>query len=478
MSKSYQQVLAFVFAVEKINKDPHFLPNVSLGFRLYDNYYNGGQTYENVISLLSERDKLTPVHLPLYGYGPYYAYGRPSYNMMNTEKVKIFPNYNCQGKKKMVAVIGGLTSESSVQVANMLGIYKIPQINYGYSDAVLGNQVQFPSLYQVYPSDELDIVAIIQLLLHFDWTWIGLVAATYGRSGNFIDKLKDKMQKNGICPEFVILFQNLLTFFYELEQREKELWRSSCKVVFVCGDTKFLSIIYQYTNAILAGKVWLTTAKWDTSINAEAFSGALSFGSRQKNIPGFRLFLSSVTPNKYRDDVFIKIFWSQEFNCNLPPPYSKPPNLGVRSCTGQERLDDPNISHFEISMSSPSYSICKAVFGVAKALHNLSVDRSKQKTRRNGVKPGNIPLWQMHWFLKKILSNNTIMEDAFFDGVRDLATYDILNVILLPNKVLVNVKVGKVNLHSATNYSIAIHEEMTLWNSKFIQASHVPRILH
>nr|XP_060640344.1 vomeronasal type-2 receptor 26-like [Anolis sagrei ordinatus] len=125
--KNYQHVLAFVFAVEKINKNPHFLPNISLGFRLYDNSYSGSQTYENVISLLSERDKLAPVYLPFYGNGLSYAYGQSSYDNMNTKKVKIFPNYNCQGQKKMVAVIGAQTSEPSVQIANILGIYKIPQ---------------------------------------------------------------------------------------------------------------------------------------------------------------------------------------------------------------------------------------------------------------------------------------------------------------------------------------------------------------
>ncbi|XP_008119154.2 vomeronasal type-2 receptor 26-like [Anolis carolinensis] len=191
MSRSYQQVLALVFAVEKINKDPHFLPNISLGFRIYDNYYNGGQTYENIISLLSERDELTPIPPPLYGYEYYYGYGQPSYNMMgieDAEKVTIFPNYNCQGHKKMVAVIEGLTSEFSMQVANMLGIYKLPQ---------------------------------------------------------------------------------------------------------------------------------------------------------------------SVTLNKYPDDIFIKNFWSKEFKCNLPPPRSQPPSLGVRQCTGQEKLDGPYPPNSKCSDNCP-----------------------------------------------------------------------------------------------------------------------------
>ncbi|KAH0631363.1 hypothetical protein JD844_005661 [Phrynosoma platyrhinos] len=480
MSKSYQQVLAFVFAVEKINKDPHFLPNVSLGFRLYDNYYNGGQTYENVISLLSERDKLSPVYLPFYAYGPYYAYGRPSYHMKNTEKVKIFPNYNCQGKKKMVAVIEGLTSELSMQVANLLGIFKI---NYGSSDPVLGNEIEFPGLYQIHPSDDLQHVGIAQLLLHLGWLWIGLVAPKYGASENVLLNLQDVMQKNGICVEFMLLFEAHVNFFHELQQRREELWNSSSKVVLAYGDAKFLSLIFPHISWILAGKVWLTTAKWDANlyISTRSFSGALSFGPQEKEIPGFRFFLQSVTVPKYPNDVFIKNFWSREFNCNLPPPYSRPPLFRVRSCTGQEKLDGPDVSHFEVNMSPLSNSICKTVFGVAKALHKLTLDRLDQRQKKNRPGVGNIFLWQslkytffvqFHRYLKKILFNNSALEGALFDGIGDTTTYEILNWILLPNHSLVSIRIGEVNLHYAANHTVTIQEEMTLWNVKFAQPPH------
>nr|XP_020667519.1 vomeronasal type-2 receptor 26-like [Pogona vitticeps] len=150
MSKSYQHVLALVFAVEKINSDPHFLPNLSLGFRLYDDYYSGSQNCENVISLLSERDTLAPIPPPLYLYGSKYLYGQSLYNTMVAEasnKVKIFPNYNCQGSKKMVAVIGGQTLESSLWVANMLGLYKVPQLHQSLKKTVFNNNAMEETLF-------------------------------------------------------------------------------------------------------------------------------------------------------------------------------------------------------------------------------------------------------------------------------------------------------------------------------------------
>ncbi|XP_066485540.1 vomeronasal type-2 receptor 26-like [Tiliqua scincoides] len=42
MKKNYQHTLAFTFAVNEINKDQNLLPNVTLGFRLYDNMFMEG----------------------------------------------------------------------------------------------------------------------------------------------------------------------------------------------------------------------------------------------------------------------------------------------------------------------------------------------------------------------------------------------------------------------------------------------------
>ncbi|XP_033026902.1 vomeronasal type-2 receptor 26-like isoform X2 [Lacerta agilis] len=94
--KNYQHVLAFLFAVKEVNDDPKVLPNVSLGFHIYDSYFNAKMTYQNTLNVL--------------------------FNLK-----KIIPNYSCDTEKNLIAVIGGLDSETSFYIANFLSIYKIPQ---------------------------------------------------------------------------------------------------------------------------------------------------------------------------------------------------------------------------------------------------------------------------------------------------------------------------------------------------------------
>lgn len=95
--KNYQHIVSLVFAVKEINENQKILPNVSLGFHIYDGYTNAGMTHQNTMKLLSTSER-------------------------------IVPNFKCDKKKKVIAVIGGLYSDISLHMATVLGIYKIPQV--------------------------------------------------------------------------------------------------------------------------------------------------------------------------------------------------------------------------------------------------------------------------------------------------------------------------------------------------------------
>lgn len=97
VTKNYQQILALEFAIKEINENPQILPNITLGFHIYDGYLDATWTYHAVMQLISMRNRLVP-------------------------------NYMCAVQDKLIAVIGGLASETSHQIANILGIYKIPQV--------------------------------------------------------------------------------------------------------------------------------------------------------------------------------------------------------------------------------------------------------------------------------------------------------------------------------------------------------------
>lgn len=95
--KFYQHALAMAFAISEINTNPRILPNVTLGFHILDSYSNARMTYRTTLDLLFKWQRFVP-------------------------------NYECDGRKSLKAAIGGLGFETSFLMADILGLYKIPQV--------------------------------------------------------------------------------------------------------------------------------------------------------------------------------------------------------------------------------------------------------------------------------------------------------------------------------------------------------------
>ncbi|XP_060089036.1 vomeronasal type-2 receptor 26-like [Heteronotia binoei] len=151
VAKNYQQILALAFAIREINKDPALLPNITMGFRIFEDTYFARMTYQAGLSFLSMGDH-------------------------------IVPNYRCSRQEKLLSVIGSLYSRISMQMASLLGLFKVPQID---------------------PSEVPQYLGIIRLLLHFHWNWIGIVAPDDDSGENFIQALTPMLEQNNICVEFI-----------------------------------------------------------------------------------------------------------------------------------------------------------------------------------------------------------------------------------------------------------------------------------
>nr|XP_028560619.1 vomeronasal type-2 receptor 26-like [Podarcis muralis] len=171
LTKYYQQILALVFAVDEINKNPRMLPNVSLGFHIYDSYYDSKMTYRNTLDLLFK-------------------------------SLHFVPNYRCGIQKNVIGVIGGLSSDTSWCMANVLGLFKIPQISYGSFEPAINYGTKFSSFYRMVPNEDLQFQGIIQLLLHFRWKWVGLMTPANEAGERFLQNIEPMLFKNGICSAF------------------------------------------------------------------------------------------------------------------------------------------------------------------------------------------------------------------------------------------------------------------------------------
>uniref|UniRef100_A0A8C4WIG5 G-protein coupled receptors family 3 profile domain-containing protein n=1 Tax=Gopherus evgoodei TaxID=1825980 RepID=A0A8C4WIG5_9SAUR len=380
--KNYQHVLALVFAVNKINQDPELLPNITLGFRIYKSFFSPRKTYESSFTLLSTR-----------------------YLMI--------PNYNCDTQDKLSAVIEGLESETSIQMATILGIYKIPQISYGSFHAMLSDKFQFPSFYRMIPNEIPQLLGLVRLMQHFKWTWIGLI-------------------------QHFKLYSSIT--------------QTKAEVIVVHGDTDsllgftlFLHASYQ-TALIPIGKVWITTVD-------------LSFAVHTEDVPRFRDFLRTLNPYQPKGDIFIQRFWHTVFNCSVL--YSSLTIKGGRNCSGKEELESLPGSDFEMKMSGQSYSIYNGVCAVAHTLHAIYSSKSKKEAMGKGhlLELQNIQPWELHPFLKNIRFNNSARDEVFFDeNGESSARYDILNWIVFPNDSFIRVKVGHVDSRAPVGQEFTINE--------------------
>ncbi|XP_054850497.1 vomeronasal type-2 receptor 26-like [Eublepharis macularius] len=98
VTKFYQHVLAMAFAISEINENPKILPNITLGSHISDSYYDTRLTYYATLGLLFKLQRFVP-------------------------------NYKCDTQKHLIAAIGGLDSETSYHMADILSLYKTPQLH-------------------------------------------------------------------------------------------------------------------------------------------------------------------------------------------------------------------------------------------------------------------------------------------------------------------------------------------------------------
>ncbi|XP_060111059.1 vomeronasal type-2 receptor 26-like [Heteronotia binoei] len=367
--KNYQHVLALVFALNEVNNNLKILPNVSLGCHLYDSYFNAKLTYQNTL------------------------------NFLCTLK-RIIPNYRCDTQNNLIAVIGGLESEISLHIANILSIYKIPQVTYSFFVPAMKDKSKFPTIYQMVPNEESQYRGIIQLLLHFRWIWVGIIALEDDHGDRFVQVLMPLLSQNGICPAFIHRFQ-ILTASEDMRDifftsRPREILsllqnKTEVKVCVTNADSHTMMILKWFLylgqmedmSEAVMGKVWIMTAQWDFSLlayekvlNIEVFHGALSFTVKYQEVTEFQNFLHVLHTHWPEEDGFLRVFWESAFNCLL---LDSKLDGDPGQCTGEEKLESLPGPFFEMSMTAQSYSIYNAVHAIAQAVHAMYSARHKYR---------------------------------------------------------------------------------------------------
>eukprot|EP00079_Xenopus_tropicalis_P034429 XP_017948200.1 PREDICTED: G-protein coupled receptor family C group 6 member A-like [Xenopus tropicalis] len=286
----YQTMQALIFAVEEINADSDLLPNITLGFQMFETCITIRRAAQGTLSLLSGGNGITP-------------------------------NYHCYGGAPLAGVIGDSASPRSIIMAQILGLYRYPQISYYSTSPILSKRDLFPSFFRTIPSDEFQMRGLAQMVTHFGWSWVGILANDddYGQFG--LQVAKQELMNVGVCVAFseTILTGQSNTNAPHIVQVIRE---SSAKVVIVIAtDHKFIVVVEELFKQNVTGTIWVASEGWATStlLSDKRFQiilkGTIGFAIHSGHLPKFADYLNSLRPSTYPGDSYMMEFWEKVFTC-------------------------------------------------------------------------------------------------------------------------------------------------------------------
>ncbi|KAI9538765.1 hypothetical protein NQZ68_012418 [Dissostichus eleginoides] len=401
-------------AVEEINQSAELLPNYTLGYKIFDSCgypLTGQRAALAVLNGLSEDDSPT-----------------------------------CSGASPLLAVIGESGSAQSMVVSRILQPFRIPMVK-----------------------------AIAQLLVRFNFTWVGLVRGDHEYGRFAVQGLLRELQGTKVC----VAYQEIIPMLYN-RQRTLEILQvmrsSTAKVVVVFSSegelTPFLS---DYMTQNITGIQWVAS---EALITASVFTaseyypylgGTIGFGIRKGKISGLSDYLQTVNPQMYLNNTLVKELWEALYGCDPSLSSGSP----LPSCSGQESLLEQHSAYMNTSSPRVAYNVYKAVYAFAHSLHNLLLCQpgSGPFQYNSCAQSNNIYPWQLQHYLQEV-TFNIAGEEVNFDLNGDsISYYDILNWQRGMGGNIEYVNVGLFDGTKPAGEELLIQEDRITWAGHQSEAS-------
>ncbi|XP_040192002.1 vomeronasal type-2 receptor 26-like [Rana temporaria] len=361
--KEYEYLMPFFFAIDEINNDPNLLPNITLGYHLFDSCAYPIKAIHFILRILS-------------------GYRRDA------------PNYSCIESSEVVGFVGDSTFLTTLAMAEILNVYQYTQISHRASDPLLSNREKFPNFYRTAPSSRVWYEVVIKVLKVFEWNWVGIITSDDGTGETELQELRKELTRHGICIEFVIYLTNNVEVN---RQKMMAFEKATTNVVVVCGH--FLleyTVFCKESNALRENITLILNQSWNTRSYPEvslrdACNCSLLPIYPYIYIPGLDGYIENVHPSTRPADPLLEDIWLSLFNCLSPNERKNEifrslgflPNV---TCTGTECIAYKFTERHETEL----YFIYTAVYVLAHALNNMKLSRNtfgkyglRQKARCN-----------------------------------------------------------------------------------------------
>ncbi|XP_016110652.1 extracellular calcium-sensing receptor-like [Sinocyclocheilus grahami] len=441
----FQQAQTMAFAVNEINKNPKLLPSITLGYHLYDNCVRLGIAFRAAISLAS-----------------------------GTEES--FSNLNCTGPPPVIGIVGDPSSTPSIAISNVLGLFRVPIVSHYATCSCLSDRKKYPSFFRTIPSDAFQVRAMVQILRHFGWTWVGLIYSDDDYGIYAAQLFQQEMQLFGHC----VAFSEILPHdnnHRDIQYITGVIQASTARVVVVFSTSSFLiPLMEEVVLQNITGRQWIASEAWTTSpvYHTPRFlpilGGTLGIAIRRGEIEGLREFLLRLHPSNDQKNNIVRIFWENMFGCSFEKGGRAIDGEQVKKvCTGQEDLSITETPYTDVSGLRAAYNVYKAVYALAHALHELmQCEEGRGPFSGNScADKTNLKPWQLVHYLQKVNFTTGFGDHVSFDKNGDaLAIYDVMNWQPSSDGSIRIHTVGVVNKGAATEMVLMLDEDAIYWNFK------------
>ncbi|XP_041919633.1 extracellular calcium-sensing receptor-like [Alosa sapidissima] len=436
----FKQAMAMVFAVQEINRNPNLLPYIKLGYQMYDNCVRLDVAIRAATALVS-----------------------------GTEKY--FAMRNCTGLPPVLGIVGDPVSSHSIAISSVLGLFRVPMVSFFATCSCLSDRRRYPSFFRTIPSDAFQVRAMIQILQHFRWTWVGLIYSDDDYGQHAAKSFHEDITASGGCVAFseVLPKDNNIV---EIRKIMQVIQTSTSQVIVAFSAKSYLLPLMDEVVRQNVTRQWIASEAWATSTVflipdlLPFLRGTLGIAIRRGEIEGMKEFLLSIRPDNDPKNGMVKKFWQEMFSCRFDPEEA----LAVAEgsiCTGEEGLGKADLTFSDVSDLRPSYNVYKAVYALAHSLHNLmSCVPGQGPFKGNScASHHDIQPWQLFHYLQSVNYTTGFGDQVSFDENGDaLAIYDILNWQVSSDGTMKTKTVGAVDESQPTGKVLSLDEDKIFWN--------------
>ncbi|XDV29322.1 hypothetical protein PO909_032459 [Leuciscus waleckii] len=367
--RDFRMAQIMIFAIEEINRSKSLLPNVSIGYKIYDSCGSRLSSMSATMALMN---------------GQEFAGGD-----------------RCHGQSPIHAIIGETESSATVILSRTTGPFKIPVISHSATCECLSNRIDYPSFFRTIASDYHQSRALAYIVKYFGWSWVGAVNSDndYGNNGMAI--FLKTAQEVGICVEYSKVVETMK--------------RSTTKVVVAfLSRVEMINLLEQLSIQNITGlqvigvEAWTTAKSLITPNSFRVLGGSLGFAVRKINTEGF-------------SDYVIKAFWDTAFPCSQTGGNSPQDNL---NCSRYKDLLVLKNYNEDVPEQRYASNVYKAVYAVAHSLHTLL----KCKEQEGCETSLTIQPQQVVEALKKVNFSVKFGDHVRFDSTgATVAQYEVVN---------------------------------------------------